>query len=74
MKQGIERAMAVAFSLAFAGAVQAQTRHVEKPHGTPKTVAAAKNAKQVKQSGNTGRHDERPHGVVRQAPGGTGSK
>jgi hypothetical protein len=75
MKRGIAQVVAVTFGLALAGAVQAQTRHDEKPHGAPKNAASATKAKQVKQSGIAGRHDERPHGVARETPtAGTGNK
>ena len=36
MNPGIAKAIAVALGLALAGAGAAQTRHDEKPHGTPK--------------------------------------
>jgi hypothetical protein len=75
MKRRIAQVIAVTLGLALAGAVQAQTRHDEKPHGPPKNAASATKTKQVKQSGMAGRHDEKPHGVAREAPAaGTGNK
>lgn len=75
MKRRYAQVLAVALGLSLAAAVQAQTRHDEKPHGTPKNVASAPKAKQVKQSGIAGRHDERPHGAPKQAsPAGGGNK
>ena len=68
MKRRIAQVIAVAFGLALAGAVQAQMRHDEKPHGPQKNAASATKTKQVKQSGMAGRHDEKPHGVAKEAP------
>jgi hypothetical protein len=75
MKRQIAQVIAVASGLALAGALQAQTRHDEKPHGPPKNAASATKTKQVKQPKVAGRHDERPHGVASETPAaGTGNK
>ena len=68
MKRVFALLIAAAFGLALTATAQAQTRHDEKPHGTPKSSASATTAKQVKQPGIAGRHDERPHGVARETP------
>lgn len=74
MKPAIAKAIAIAIGLALAGAGVAQTRHDEKPHGTPKNTAATAKSKQVKQSGMSGRHDERPHGMAQETPRTQGNK
>ncbi len=58
--------IAIAATLALAGAAYGQGRHDEKAHGSGKAPAASKEHGKM-QGMSGGRHDERPHGQAKKA-------
>jgi hypothetical protein len=60
MKKVAIRTLVLAVGLSLSAAPYAQTRHDEKPHGTPKKAVKKSDVQQPRGSGT--RHDEKPHG------------